>query len=142
MKQQKFQQEMSKAGEMIMTAQEAVVDKELEALNNLDEDDFEKLREVRKRKMIAAQKEQQKNVLNGHGRYMELSDQKEFFDACKASKQLVIHFYRPSTIRCQIVDRHLEALSAKHLETRFLKINAEKCPFLIEKLRIIMLPTM
>lgn len=142
MKEQKFKQEMTKAGDMILSTQEQVVDKELEALNNLDEDDFEKLREVRKRKMIAAQKEQQKNVLNGHGRYMELSDQKEFFEACKTSKQLVIHFYRPSTVRCQIVDRHLETLAATHLETRFLKINAEKSPFLVEKLRIVMLPTM
>ena len=56
-------------------------------------------------------------------------------------RQVVIHFYRPSTLRCQIVDRHLETLAAGHLETRFLKINAEKCPFLVEKLRIIMLPT-
>merc|ERR1719198_2379096 len=77
----------------------------------MDEDDFEKLREVRKRKMIQAQKEKQKNVLNGHGRYMELSDQKEFFEACKTSKQLVIYFYRPSTERCQIMDRHLERLA-------------------------------
>ena len=41
------------------------------------------MREVRKRKMIAKQKKTQKNVLNGHGRYMELSDQKEFFEACR-----------------------------------------------------------
>ena len=56
-------------------------------------------------------------------------------------RQVVIHFYRPSTLRCQIVDRHLGELAQGHLETRFLKINAEKCPFLVEKLRIIMLPT-
>lgn len=141
MKQEKYKQEMSKAGDMILGMQEKVVDKELAALEGMDEDDFEKLREVRKRKMIAAQKKTQKNVLNGHGRYMELSDQKEFFDACKASEQVVIHFYRPSTLRCQIVDRHLGELAQGHLETRFLKINAEKCPFLVEKLRIIMLPT-
>lgn len=142
MKEQKMKEHGEKAMHAITEMQESMIDKEMKELESYTEDDFEKLREIRKRKMMQAQKEQQKNVLNGHGRYMELSDQKEFFDACKASKQLVIHFYRPSTIRCQIVDRHLEALSAKHLETRFLKINAEKCPFLIEKLRIIMLPTM
>ena len=55
------------------------------------QDDFEKLREVRKRKMIQKQKKTQKNVLNGHGRYMELSDQKEFFEACRVSEQVTRH---------------------------------------------------
>ena len=32
------------------------------------QDDFEKLREIRKRKMIKAQQERQKNILNGHQR--------------------------------------------------------------------------
>jgi len=142
MKEQKMKEHSTRAMEQITSMQEKMVDEEIKALENLDEDDFEKLREIRKRKMIAAQKETQKNKLQGHGRYMELSDQKEFFDACKKSKQLVIHFYRPSTERCQIVDRHLDTLAQTHLETRFVKINAEKAPFLVEKLGIIMLPTM
>lgn len=30
----------------------------------------------------------------------------------------------------QIVDKHLTLLARKHLETKFCKISAEKCPFL------------
>ena len=37
MKEQKLKQEMGKAGEMIMGTQEAILDKELQALENLDE---------------------------------------------------------------------------------------------------------
>lgn len=33
-------------------------------------------------------------------------------------KWMVVHFYRPTTERCQIVDAHLERLAPKHLETR------------------------
>jgi hypothetical protein len=40
------------------------------------------------------------------------------------------------------MDKHLAILAKQHLETRFLKINAEKSPFLTERLKIFMLPTL
>ncbi len=46
------------------------------------------------------------------------------------------------TPRCQIVDAHFQKLAARHVETRFLKIDAEKNPYLVEKLGIILMPTM
>jgi thiol-disulfide isomerase/thioredoxin len=72
---------------------------------------------------------------------MEINDPKEFFNAAKKSKWMVVHFYRSVTVRCQIVDAHLEKLCQEHLETRFIKIDAEKSPFLVEKLGIILMPT-
>ena len=54
---------------------------------------------------------------------------------------MVAHFYRRVTPRCQIVDAHLERLAAKHLEARFVKIDVEKNPFLVERLGIILMPT-
>jgi hypothetical protein len=42
----------------------------------------------------------------------------------------------------QVMDRHLETLSKLHLETKFCRIDAEKSPFLTEKLKIWMLPTL
>ena len=41
----------------------------------------------------------------------------------------------------QVMDRHLDALAQTHLETRFVRIHAEKSPFLTERLKIFMLPT-
>lgn len=40
------------------------------------------------------------------------------------------------------MDKHLAILAKQHIETRFLKIHAEKSPFLTEKLRIVVLPTL
>lgn len=40
------------------------------------------------------------------------------------------------------MDKHLAILSKQHIETRFVKINAEKSPYLSEKLRIVVLPTL
>ena len=94
------------------------MDEQMQKIEKFDEDDFEALREKRKLQLQKAQATKQKNLLNGHGRYMELSDQKEFFEASKNSNLLVVHFYRGATWRCQVVDRHLGDLAPAHLETR------------------------
>ena len=77
----------------------------------------------------------------GHGVYGEVTEEKEFFDVCKKSNKVVCHFYRDSTFRCKIVDKHLALLAPKHLETRFVKLNVDRAPFLCDRLHIRMLPT-
>lgn len=42
----------------------------------------------------------------------------------------------------QVMDKHLSILAKQHIETRFMKVHAEKSPFLTEKLRIVVLPTL
>lgn len=44
--------------------------------------------------------------------------------------------------RCKILDKHLAILAKKHIETKFIKLNVEKAPFLTERLRIKVIPTM
>ena len=44
-------------------------------------------------------------------------------------------------LRCKILDKHLAILAKKHMETKFCKINAEKTPFLCDRLKIKVIPT-
>jgi hypothetical protein len=44
-------------------------------------------------------------------------------------------------MRCKIVDKHLEILARKHLETKFVKLNVDRAPFITERLHIKVLPT-
>ena len=90
-------------------------------------------------KKLRAQKEQW--LSQGHGKYTEVTEEKEFFDVCKKSNKVVCHFYRDTTFRCKIVDKHLALLAPKHLETRFVKLNVERAPFLCDRLKIRVLPT-
>jgi thioredoxin-like negative regulator of GroEL len=78
----------------------------------------------------------------GHGSYSEVADQTEWFHEVKTNERVVCHFYRPSTWRCEIIDKHLSILAQKHLETKFIKINAEKSPFLCQRLEVVLLPTL
>ncbi|AQK52147.1 Thioredoxin domain-containing protein 9 [Zea mays] len=127
----------------VLSAAKAVEDKldeEIAALDRLDPDDIEALRERRIQQMRRAAERRAKWRALGHGEYTEVPE-KEFFSIAKASERLVCHFYRDNW-PCKVVDKHLSALAKQHVETRFVKVHAEKAPFLTEKLRIVVLPTL
>lgn len=104
--------------------------------------DLEQLRQQRLAELKSRAAKELEWRQKGHGQYTEVADQKEWFDISKASERVITHFYRSTTWRCEIIDRHLTALAAKHIETRFIKIDAEKCPFLAERLSIVLIPTL
>lgn len=121
---------------------EEQVDAELSKMNELEEDDLERLKEKRLEALKKAQKQKQEWLSKGHGEYREIPSEKDFFSEVKESKKVVCHFYRDSTFRCKILDKHLTILAKKHVETKFLKLNVEKAPFLSERLRIKVIPTL
>lgn len=121
--------------------QERALDAKIKEMENMDEDDFEALRQKRKQDMLKQRQQEQTWRQNGHGRYAEVTDTKEFFNVCKKSSRVVAHFYRGVTALCEVVDSHFERLAMTHLETLFLKVNVEKNPFLAERLNIIVIPT-
>jgi len=120
---------------------EEQVDAQLQELDNLDDDDYEAIRQKRLEAMKKMGAKRDEWIQNGHGQYSELPDEKAFFDATKKSRRVIVHFYRDETFRCKIVDKHFEILANKHMETRFLKINAEKAHFLTQRLKVTTLPT-
>ncbi|CAL4997806.1 unnamed protein product [Urochloa decumbens] len=127
----------------VLSAAKAVeekLDEEIAALDRLDPDDIEALRERRIQQMRRAAERRAKWRAMGHGEYSEVPE-KEFFAAAKASERLVCHFYRDNW-PCKVLDKHLSILAKQHVETRFIKVHAEKAPFLTEKLRIVVLPTL
>lgn len=125
----------------VAQAQEAALDAQLAKMENLGEDDFEALRQKRKLDLQKQMRQEADWRQLGHGRYAEMTDTKDFFNAAKKSARMLVHFYRSVTPRCQIVDAHFERLAASHVECRFVKIDAEKNPFLVERLGIIIIPT-
>jgi len=119
---------------------EAALDAQIKAADD-DMDSIEVLRKKRIQQMAKDAKLKRELVAIGHTKYTEISDEKEFFECAKKSPLMVCHFYREATWRCEIVDKHLKLLAPKCWKTRFIKIDAEKCAFLVERLKIFMLPT-
>jgi hypothetical protein len=84
----------------------------------MDEDDLDRLRQLRELKLKQLAIKQQKWRGKGHGEYSELANQQDFFEATKGSDRLVVHFYRGSSPMCEVVDKHLGILAHKHLEAK------------------------
>lgn len=129
-----------------------------DALLEANDSELELLRERRLQQMKKAQLQKQKWKAQGHGTYTAIGEgqhgtdtAKEFFDATKESDRMVVHFHRPSTRSCDVFHAHLEKIAAKHLETRFVKINVDQCAedgatgsgasYLVDKLGIVVMPT-
>lgn len=117
------------------------LDSELNQLDSMTSDELQVLRDQRLNEMKNLAKKKQEWRLNGHGEYSELQGEKEFFDISKKSSNIIVHFYRDATERCKIVDHHLKILCKQHVEAKFCKVNAENSPFLTQRLRIKVIPT-
>lgn len=53
-----------------------------------------------------------------------------------------IYIFIKVNVFLQVMDKHMSILAKQHIETRFVKIQAEKSPFLAERLKIVVLPTL
>ena len=93
-----LQQNLIAAAEII----EKQVDAKIEELDNLKDDDIEKLRKKRLMELKNAQTQKEEWLRSGHGTYEEISNEKEFFETCKKSKNVICHFYRCTTTLCKV----------------------------------------
>ena len=99
----------------------------------LDEEDESILRQMAEARMAeirAAREEDQKNKILGHGDYREITEQ-EFLPTVTKTQYCVVHFFHNDFERCKIVDMHLQRICKEHLETRSVRLNADKAPFFI-----------
>ncbi|VWU50316.1 phosducin-like protein, putative [Hepatocystis sp. ex Piliocolobus tephrosceles] len=134
---------------------EALIDKENEIDSEIkkyeqlekkiyDENDeeLENIKNKRLKELKNKHNEHLNLLSKGHGEYTEVLTEKEFFSACKESKTVCCHFYRNTTWRCNYLDAILTNLSRKFFNIRFIKINAEKSPYLCDRLKIWCIPTL
>ncbi|XP_058222225.1 thioredoxin domain-containing protein PLP3A-like [Rhododendron vialii] len=105
----------------------------------MDDPELEKLHADR---IAALKKEAEKRETlkkQGHGEYREISEG-DFLGEVTGSDKVVCHFYHREFYRCKIMDKHLKSLCLRHLDTKFIKLDAENAPFFIAKLGIKTLP--
>ncbi|KAF8068195.1 thioredoxin domain-containing protein 9 [Scenedesmus sp. PABB004] len=117
------------------------LDSQLHALDNLGDDDLERIRQRRIADLRQQQEKSREWLARGHGEVGEIHEEKAFFKEMKGEERMVAHFYRDSW-PCKVMDKHIGILCRQHLETKFVRINAEKAPYLTDKLKIWMLPTL
>ena len=134
-------QMMEMAAAQALLSVEAALDDEMEKMSKLDEDDYSKIRANRIAEMKKKAEQQQQAVGNGHGKLDKITDQQEFFGYGKRSDRLVAIFTRNSNKYGKAMLEHAELLAQRHLEAKFVWVDAENAPFLTDRLNIFMLPT-
>lgn len=105
----------------------------------MDDPELEKLHADR---IAALKKEAEKRQAlkrQGHGEYREISEG-DFLGEVTGSEKVICHFYHREFYRCKIMDKHLKSLAPIHVDTKFLKLDAENAPFFVTKLGIKTLP--
>lgn len=107
------------------------------------EEEVKIMRDIREARMIQMKsqyQEKQDNMIKGHGRYTEITEE-EFLPNVTGSKFVLVHYYHKDFERCKIIDMHLRNIAAVHTEAKFVYLNAEKAIFFIKKLQVQVLPT-
>lgn len=97
----------------VAKAVEEKIDDEIAALEKLDLDDIEVLRERRLQQMKKMAEKRSRWVSLGHGDYSEIFSEKDFFSIVKASDRVVCHFYRenwPCKVNAPFFTSHLMEL--------------------------------
>ena len=91
----------------IVAAQEVEnqLDEQLHALNHLNRDDLETLRQRRLQQLKQLSQKKQEWLKRGHGEYREVTGEKDFFSEIKGEERLVCHFYRQNW-PCKVPFRH------------------------------------
>jgi hypothetical protein len=97
------------------------LDAQLHKLDTMGDDDLERLRQKRLDDLKKQQDLAREWAARGHGQYTELMEEKAFFKEVKGEERVVAHFYRENW-PCKVMDRHLELLSRRHMETKFFKV--------------------
>lgn len=105
------------------------------------EDELEGIRRQRIERIRREKGEEEANKGKGHGEVGRV-EQDEFLPAVLGSARVVAHFFHREFPRCEVMDARLRTLAPLHLETRFVRIDAEKAPFFVDKLQIRVLPTL
>ncbi|OAX83602.1 hypothetical protein ACJ72_02031 [Emergomyces africanus] len=69
-----------------------------------------------------------------------LSTDQTLLDLTTRHPRCVVHFSHPDFARCAVMDKHIHALAALHHETRFASVDVRTVPFVVEKLKVKVLP--
>ncbi|KAL4868495.1 hypothetical protein BDV12DRAFT_169537 [Aspergillus spectabilis] len=72
--------------------------------------------------------------------YPTLKSDQALLDFTTQTHRCVIHFAHPDFARCGTMDEHIRALAARHHDVRFARVDVRETPFVVEKLKIRVLP--
>lgn len=123
------------------TSEEEDIDDLIKQLDDGEDEYLAKYRDHRLEELSEQMKKVKKNVESGnYGTVKTFHDEQQLISASSSAERCVVHFFIDSFKKCQLMDSKLLSVAETNLTTRFFRISVEKCPFLVEKLSLKVLP--
>ncbi|KAI9227895.1 MAG: thioredoxin-like protein [Piptocephalis tieghemiana] len=139
-----LQQQKAENKDRATKEEEEEEDSELDEADLLDEiDNDPELTGYREQRLKELKEEADRAKIlrdSDRGRYTELQSEKEVLKVTTSEKRCIVHFFHQEFRRCKIMDKHLDILAKSHIETRFCRVDVQKAPFLVERLKVQVLP--
>ena len=110
----------------------------MDDLDVMDEEEEKMMRSIKEHRLAAMKEEYadtQTNKTLGHGQYTEI-EEGDFLPQVTKTQYVVCAFFHKDFERCKIMDMHIHKIAPVHTETRFIRLDAEKAPFFVNKLNI------
>jgi len=136
---QEEQMKVDRLREMEITVQEKKAEESDEFDFSDDDEISNKIMEERFAQMREEANEATSWKVKGHGELNHITEE-DFLKTVTKSHFAVVHFYHREFSRSKIVDHHLEILAKKYIATKFAKLDAEKAPFFVNKLMVMVMP--
>eukprot|EP01138_Halocafeteria_seosinensis_P015569 gb/GECG01015888.1/.p1 GENE.gb/GECG01015888.1/~~gb/GECG01015888.1/.p1 ORF type:complete len:282 (+),score=53.45 gb/GECG01015888.1/:1-846(+) len=105
-----------------------------------EEDELDVLRAHRLAELKAKMDQKKKDRQVGYGTYREVTEE-DFLKEVTTAPTVICHFYHREFAKCAIMDKHLAILAQQYPQIKFIKLNAEKAPFIVARLQVKTLPT-
>ncbi|CAL5438067.1 unnamed protein product [Camellia sinensis] len=147
----KVQEIIEKQVLTVAKAVEEKIDDEIHTLDRLDLDNINVLRECCHQQIKKMKEKRSRWIALSHGENSEIPAEKDIFSVREGHASWVSNYnlamlgvlcIKTALFIYDVMDKHLSILAKQHIETRFVKIHAEKSPFLAEKLKIVIPPTL
>jgi len=126
----------------ILEVQEKVLDDEIERLNNISTEEMMELRKKRMDDLKDKVDQREKWLANSHGTIQTLEDERQFFEVMKSTQHVICLFFKTTSKWSQELKQHLSVLAQKHIECKFVEMDGEKAPFLVQRLNVVMIPAL
>lgn len=105
-----------------------------------EEDELDVLRAHRLAELKAKMEQKKKDRQVGYGQYLEVTEE-DFLREVTTAPTVLCHFYHREFPKCAVMDKHLSILAQQYPQVKFIKLNAEKAPFIVARLQVRTLPT-
>jgi hypothetical protein len=109
-------------------------------LDEVDDQFLQSHREQRLQQLKAQFSEINSAIGSGNVGVQTATKELDVMSCVTSNETVIIHFFQENFEKCYVINKFMDQLSERHLTVKWVRINVATAPFLVEKLKIKVLP--